>query len=568
MWSPTHVQVLVLQARGLNVKGKHGTNDAFVTIALGKEKFQTSVKEKSSSLVEWNEQCELNIPSQGNTAELSLTVLHRNFLGVDEFLGQISFPLRDFDVYERPKSSWHTLKCKPGKTKTEYRGELSVKIGFTVKANNTGGGSVADLRKNKKGGSVSSLTKVGGSISGSLISIGSKEKKNIKKFVKSVSHKVEKAKQSASTLKLNKEKKVLDSLPETGPWSGGDMTTMGREIDMNNQDPGVNSDDEDDMIERNSYHSSNQSISAQSTDIANTKIRSSIDKNEKNSLEEKNTDETVNMNIQIQPTQNITRRAVTSLNKERITNQVPNREAEQLQNKKTEAEDEESQSGLPSYDEAVEQKSYKKGRTPVKKKIIPVQSDFDSSPSPENPSSPVLPRSPHVYPRNRFRMSQSSINLARQEGGELERKKKSLGLKLKSSYSSLLDLRQFRPQGFRDRDDLDSELTQNSAELCSPQHSRTHSEGGSGPPNGPRIVLGREDSPASKLPHEVLSQYNGKSREDLIEMLVNLQSTVDLQGQKIVDLEDYIDSLLIRVLEVAPILLKKDSPLINKNNVQ
>jgi len=568
MWSPTHVQVLVLQARGLNVKGKHGTNDAFVTIALGKEKFQTSVKEKSSNLVEWNEQCELNIPSQGNTAELSLTVLHRNFLGVDEFLGQISFPLRDFDVYERPKSSWHTLKCKPGKTKTEYRGELSVKIGFTVKANNTGGGSVADLRKNKKGGSVSSLTKVGGSISGSLISIGSKEKKNIKKFVKSVSHKVEKAKQSASTLKLNKEKKVLDSLPETGPWSGGDKTTMGREIDMNNQDPGVNSDDEDDMIERISYHSSNQSISAQSTDIANTKIRSSIDKNEKNSLEEKNTDETVNMNIQIQPTQNITRRAVTSLNKERITNQVPNREAEQPQNKKTEAEDEESQSGLPSYDEAVEQKSYKKGRTPVKKKIIPVQSDFDSSPSPENPSSPVLPRSPHVYPRNRFRMSQSSINLARQEGGELERKKKSLGLKLKSSYSSLLDLRQFRPQGFRDRDDLDSELTQNSAELSSPQHSRTHSEGGSGPPNGPRIVLGREDSPASKLPHEVLSQYNGKSREDLIEMLVNLQSTVDLQGQKIVDLEDYIDSLLIRVLEVAPILLKKDSPLINKNNVQ
>ena len=36
-----------------------GTNDAFVTIALGKEKFQTSVKEKSSEPVEWNEQCEL-----------------------------------------------------------------------------------------------------------------------------------------------------------------------------------------------------------------------------------------------------------------------------------------------------------------------------------------------------------------------------------------------------------------------------------------------------------------------------------------------------------------------------
>ena len=46
-----------------------------------------------------------------------------------------------------------------------------------------------------------SRLKVGGSISGSLMSIGSKEKKNIKKFAKSVSHKVEKAKQSVSTLK-------------------------------------------------------------------------------------------------------------------------------------------------------------------------------------------------------------------------------------------------------------------------------------------------------------------------------------------------------------------------------
>ena len=35
-----------------------GTNDAFVTIGLGKEKFQTSVKEKAED-PEWSEQCEL-----------------------------------------------------------------------------------------------------------------------------------------------------------------------------------------------------------------------------------------------------------------------------------------------------------------------------------------------------------------------------------------------------------------------------------------------------------------------------------------------------------------------------
>ena len=47
-----------------------------------------------------------SIPSQGNTAEIVLNVLHRNFLGVDEFLGMVSMPLRDFDVYERPKTKW------------------------------------------------------------------------------------------------------------------------------------------------------------------------------------------------------------------------------------------------------------------------------------------------------------------------------------------------------------------------------------------------------------------------------------------------------------------------------
>ena len=59
MWSPTHVQVLVKKAKDLITKGKNGTNDAFVTIALGKEKYQTSVKEKSSDSTEWSEQCEL-----------------------------------------------------------------------------------------------------------------------------------------------------------------------------------------------------------------------------------------------------------------------------------------------------------------------------------------------------------------------------------------------------------------------------------------------------------------------------------------------------------------------------
>ena len=48
----------------------------------------------------------------------------------------------------------------------------------------------------------------------------------------------------------------------------------------------------------------------------------------------------------------------------------------------------------------------------------------------------------------------------------------------------LLHILIFFSSGFRDRDDLNSEVTKNSLEPSSPQHSRTHSEGGSGPPNG------------------------------------------------------------------------------------
>ena len=55
--------------------------------------------------------------------------------------------------------SWYSLVCKPGQKKTEYRGELEVKLGFTVKASESVGGSVSDLTKKNKG-SISSLNKV------------------------------------------------------------------------------------------------------------------------------------------------------------------------------------------------------------------------------------------------------------------------------------------------------------------------------------------------------------------------------------------------------------------------
>ena len=70
---------------------------------------------------------------------------------------------------------WYPLECKPGQKKNDYRGDLEVRVGFTVIASDKVGGSVSDLSKKKKGSS-SSINKVAGTIGGSLISLGSKPK--------------------------------------------------------------------------------------------------------------------------------------------------------------------------------------------------------------------------------------------------------------------------------------------------------------------------------------------------------------------------------------------------------
>ncbi|KAF0878337.1 RFIP1 protein, partial [Crocuta crocuta] len=110
VWSPTHVQVTVLQARGLRAKGPGGTSDAYAVIQVGKEKYATSVSERS-----------LGAP---------LTVLHRALLGLDKFLGRAEVDLRELHRDQgRRKTQWYTLKSKPGK-KDKERGEIEVDIQF------------------------------------------------------------------------------------------------------------------------------------------------------------------------------------------------------------------------------------------------------------------------------------------------------------------------------------------------------------------------------------------------------------------------------------------------------
>jgi len=175
-----------------------------------------------------------------------------------------------------------------------------------------------------------------------------------------------------------------------------------------------------------------------------------------------------------------------------------------------------------------------------KKKIIPVGSDFEGSPSPEFPSSPT------ESPKNETNF------LSTDE--EKKNKNKSLNFKWKSSVS------------FRDKDL--SSRHRGSSESVNRTHSRNHSDGSGSsqqgiPPTGTRVApLGRETTPTpngpQRIPREVWDRFEGKSREDLIEAIVQLQSQLETQGKKQVDLEDYLDALLMKVMAKAPDLLQKD----------
>ncbi|XP_037723746.1 MAP7 domain-containing protein 1 isoform X3 [Drosophila subpulchrella] len=271
MWSPTHCSVTVQRARGLLTKGKNGTNNCFVTIALGKEKYQTSVKDKAETSVNWNEECELKIPDQGNRAELTLTCLHRNNLGIDEFLGQASLPLNEMDVYDRPRAKWFKLESKPGKEKkNKERGELEVRIAFVVKS-----GSLTDLSKKDK--HKSSIGQLASSVGGSLLSIGNGEKRrSIRKLAGSIS----------SKLHIGGRKKHPEAGGDDSSSFGGSFASLGTPNSSNGRgqnggsgrrrggqrageaDPGVISEDEDEFVFDNlSHKSSGSSLNIQRTGL-------------------------------------------------------------------------------------------------------------------------------------------------------------------------------------------------------------------------------------------------------------------------------------------------------------
>ncbi|TRZ10860.1 hypothetical protein HGM15179_016257 [Zosterops borbonicus] len=127
-WAPTHVRVTVLRARGLRSKAAAGGSDAYAVMALGRDKFRTSVAERCRGEPLWREEATFELPAR--PAPLRLTVLHRALTGADRFLGRAELELAALrGDGDRRHTRWYKLHSKPGKKEKE-RGEIEVDIQF------------------------------------------------------------------------------------------------------------------------------------------------------------------------------------------------------------------------------------------------------------------------------------------------------------------------------------------------------------------------------------------------------------------------------------------------------
>ncbi|CAG9796691.1 unnamed protein product [Diatraea saccharalis] len=471
MWDPTHVQVTIQRARGLLIKGKNGTNNCFVTIALGKEKFQTSVKHKATENVEWLEECELSIPSQGNTAEIVLKVYDEDFVK-DHLLGQVSIPLKDLDVYERPRNRWYTLQGKPGKESDKKRGELEVKIGFTVKE-----GSLSDLSKKDK--HRSSLSSIAHNVGGSLMSIGSIEKrKGLKKFAKNL----------GSKINLSKKDKKSDSSSLSGSISNLKSSALStpehstpKRLTAGEADPGVISEDEDEFaFDDLSHKSSGSSLNV------NTLPRG-----------HKYTPSPMNASLENLGGGEILRRSTSS--------------------------------NLANLDKPAPHK--------------PVRLSLNLFTPPQLPSQVVNKDdewSQKLYSKPK---SNSQTTIDREKSSSLERNNK---LDSPSSFKEKPSPKFFKKFGNNNKP---KKLLEE------------------------RIIVGEENiveedsvNPAyNNIPKTVIEQFDGKSREDLIVMIYNLQKDAESEKKKNKDLENYLDELLLRVMETTPRILQ--NPYVRNNSM-
>ncbi|CRK89652.1 CLUMA_CG003443, isoform A [Clunio marinus] len=554
MYTPTHIQVtdikdngmsknrsllyqkdgLIQRAKGLLTKGKNGTNNCFTTIALGKEKYQTSLKDNAPSNVDWHEECELAIPTQGNRAELVLTCLHHNNFGIDEFLGQITLPLNQMDQFERPRSRWYKLQSKPGHDKKDKdRGELEVRTAFTVKA-----GSLSDLSKKEK-------EKTGG-VGGSLLSLGTLEKrKSLKKFAKSLGSKMH-------VTGRKKKDKSDDSDSYSGSFSSLGTPSMGIKNSRNmgnigNADPGVISEDEDEFVFDNlSHKSSGSSLNLRSK--TNNLILTGKD--------------------DVAPSKTAT-----------LPPMKPPRSLNDTPTKDTKVDEWEAKLYGKTLDlghghstDSLKRRSWENSRVPLnseenakEKEELETTIEEQSLERISLSSSPTAPATPKVSKRQSETFIEAKprplprANTAAEPIVSLDM------VDDNKPNMSPISLKTDKPEKTdnifaKKWNKFKKELTPSKQdEHIRNQYNKTSTGNG-----GERIIIGGENmfnnqtyaEKKVEVSKEILAKYDGKSKEEIMKIAHSLENDLLQQKQKNKELEEYLDVLLLRVMETHPRILQ------------
>ncbi|XP_032042101.1 rab11 family-interacting protein 5 isoform X3 [Aythya fuligula] len=110
-----------------------GPGDVYAVLELGRQRHRTAVAERSGGSAEWQEEgCALELPPElGSPPVLTITLLQRALLGADRFLGRCSLALPCPAPPGRvAELGWHKLHSKAGKKEKE-RGEVEVSVQFT-----------------------------------------------------------------------------------------------------------------------------------------------------------------------------------------------------------------------------------------------------------------------------------------------------------------------------------------------------------------------------------------------------------------------------------------------------
>uniref|UniRef100_A0A182T8K9 Uncharacterized protein n=1 Tax=Anopheles maculatus TaxID=74869 RepID=A0A182T8K9_9DIPT len=566
----------VQRAKGLLIKGKGGTNNCFVIIALGKEKYQTSIKQKAPDSVMWNEECELQIPTQGNQAQLVLTALHHNSVGMDEFLGRVVLPLNEMEVYERPRARWYKLESKDREKKKEKdRGELEVRISFTVKA-----GSLTDLSKKEK--SKSSISNLASSVGGSLLSIGAIEKrKGLKKIAKSIGSKMH-----ISGMGKKENRKERDGADDSSMYSGSYSSLAGTgggsatpstaslhpssggrqsKQTFGDADPGVISEDEDEFVLDNlSHKSSNGSLNLRAAQIsvpvvATTPLTAPTptdwparDSETPVAATGEKVDEweqkLYGKHLDIGNTDSLKRRSWES---SRVM----------LSARRDETEQEPETGGA---DQAADQQQ--RGRSVT----APTSPELEGKAN--HHQNTASTKAPAPTPKPLPRAGSQDIAIVGRQSPTVPVLPLD-GKPEKESFTKKLKHFVKEHRGNSHRADSLENLSSSSVGMAGVMAG--HKKHGSkqlgtadqriiiGGENGEQIAAAAAAAAASQrqskmaqVSPETLAKYEGKSREEVIKIAHTLENEVHYQKQKVKELEDYLDSLLLKVMECHPKILQ------------